>query len=237
MWFSGSYRLTGICWNAILACAAALLLSQCSQHWNVVRNGAAHRTIAVFGDSLATGVGASTPDNGFVNLLFNNVRQADPDAQIANFAVGGSTVSDVLDSASVQAGRTAEPTDVWICVGGNDVTHGTPTEQFASTEHALIAALRRSWPKAHIVVFGVPDVSRSPSLPGSTKILFHNDASLDNDAARDAAKSGEADFVDLFWFSDSKLDISQDFAADEFHPNDRGYAAIAAYALKDGVLR
>jgi lysophospholipase L1-like esterase len=217
--------------NVIVACAALACVQCSSHHWPVVRNASARHSIVVFGDSLALGVGASTPDRGFVNLLLGQMRTADPGATLANFAVSGALVQDVSNDQLARA-RDAGATDVWLCVGGNDVTHGTTTDQFSSTEHSLVAAIRAAWPQAHIVVFGVPDVSRSPMLPGIAKIKLHNDAALDDDAAMDAARAGAADFVDLFAFSDRELDVSEDFSPDAFHPNDRGYAAIAAFAAK-----
>jgi lysophospholipase L1-like esterase len=211
--------------------AAGVLTVQCAHRgWPVVHNAATQHEIEVFGDSLALGEGATSPDTGFVGLLYKRVVAVDPTARITVRAVGGPT-ADVQNDQIPQAG-TDSPTDVWLCVGGNDVTHGTPTEQFSATERAIVDAARKSWPQAHIVVFGIPDVARAPLLPGLLKIRYHNDASLDNDAAREAARSDSADFVDLFSFSDSDLDLSQDFAPDAFHPNDRGYAAIAAFAAK-----
>jgi acyl-CoA thioesterase-1 len=219
----GRLRVFGIAFVAI-ACV------QCSSHrWPVIRNAAAQHSILVFGDSLAVGVGASTPERGFVGILLDRVRIADPGAQLANFAASGALAQDVVSGQLPNATGVAA-TDVWLCIGGNDVTHATPSDQFSSTEHAIVAAIRTTWPQAHIVVFGVPDVSRSPLLPGIAKIKLHNDASLDNDAAMDAARAQSADFVDLFTFSDRELDLSADFSPDAFHPNDRGYAAIAAFA-------
>lgn len=199
------------------------------EHWTVVHNDAAHRSIVVFGDSLALGVGASSSDNGFVQLLVDRMRRDDPDATVANFAVGGATVNDVAQQQTARAAGLSA-TDVWLCVGGNDVTHATPTDQFSASEQALAAQLRAMWPAAHIIIFGVPDVSRSPDFPGVVKIRLHGDAGVDNGAAEDAARASQADFVDLYSFSDTDLDVSADFSADAFHPNDRGYAAIADFA-------
>lgn len=185
----------------------------------------------MYGDSLALGVGASTPDRGFVQLLVTRVQADDPTAQVQNLAAGGATADDVLGTQLPQTTLTGA-TDVWLCVGGNDVTHVTPVDRFASNEHALVLALRQRFPSAHIVVFGVPDVSRAPQFPGVAKIRLHNDAALDNDSAAVAARDAQADFIDLFSFSDRQLDVSADFSPDAFHPNDRGYAAIADFSSK-----
>jgi len=218
--------------SLVVLVAASACVGCSGPRWHVVRNDAPHRDVIVFGDSLALGVGASSAQQGFVGLLFERIRAADPTARLTNFAVGGAVAQDVAQTQVPGASGSAA-TDIWLCVGGNDVTHATPTDQFSTTERALVAALRAAWPQAHIVVFGVPDVSRSPLLPGLAKIKLHNDAALDDAAARDAAKAGAADFIDLFSFSDRSLDVSEDFSADAFHPNDRGYAAIAEFAAKE----
>lgn len=213
---------------------ATFFAAQCSPHWKVIENDSPHRVVVVFGDSLALGVGASTPDNGFMQVLFRQVRQHDPSAEFDDYAVAGATANDVL-SDQVPRAESVQPTDVWICVGANDATHGTPAEQYAKAQRSVLQALRTHAPGAHIVVFGVPDVSRSPLLPGIVKIKLHNDAAMENDAARDAARDTEAEFVDLFSFSDRNLDLSQDFSPDGFHPNDHGYAAVAEYATRASV--
>jgi hypothetical protein len=78
-------------------------------------------------------------------------------------------------------------------------------------------------------VFG-DSLSRSILLPGIVRIRLHSDAALHNDAARDAARLSESDFVDLFSFSDRGLDLPQDFTSDAFPSNDAGIAAIASSA-------
>src|SRR5207302_4071547 len=124
------------------------------------------RSIVVLGDSLAVGVGASSPDRGFVGLLVQKVRVADPGAALVNYASPGATAADVAGDQLRRAfEESADATDVWLCVGGNDVTHATPADEFSSTEHGLVASLRARWPRAHIVIFGVPDLPRSPLLP------------------------------------------------------------------------
>lgn len=197
--------------------------------WPVVHDDAPHRTVVVFGDSLAAGVGASAPANGFAALMFARLADGDPQSAFIDLAVSGSTVDDVIDAQLSEAdGRGVDPTDVWLCVGGNDVFHGTPTDQFSSSEHSLVAQLRSRWPHAHIIVFGVPDVARAAIEPGLAQL--HDMAAADNAAAKDAARASQADFVDLFSFVDSQSDIAGELSGDALHPNDAGHAAIAAFA-------
>jgi lysophospholipase L1-like esterase len=225
--------------RGLLALAAGLAVESCSSSASsmsphrqpIVHNGAAHHEIVVFGDSLAIGVGASSRDSGFVPLLVARVRRTDPTSRVRNFAAGGATADDVLWKQLPRAAGSGA-TDVWLCVGGNDVARMQLIDRFPSTEHALVSALRRRFPGAHIVVFGVPDISRAPKFPAILRTHLHDDAALDNAAAADAARDAGADFVDLFSFSDRQLDLSADLSPDRFHPNDRGYAAIAEFSSK-----
>ena len=216
------------------AVAAALLSFGCAAHWPVVHNEARHRSVVVLGDSLALGVGAQDPNQGFVAILFRALQRDDPSAQIDNYATRGATVSDVLAS-QLPAVRELDATDVWICVGGNDVTHETPTDRYAADEQGLLSAARGRWPGAHMVVFGVPDVARAPLTPSMIRFHFRAVARHDNDAARDAARASHADFVDLFRLTEKDVDPNRDLSPDYFHPNDSGYSIIANEATR--VLR
>lgn len=217
--------------SAITTAIAAAALCGCGgDRWSVMHNDAPHRTVIVFGDSLAAGVGASTPDHAFVAIMFAQLTNGDSSSEFDDFAISGATAADVLDTQLPDAeARSIEATDVWLCVGGNDVFHGTPTATFSSTEHSLVARLRSNWPQAHIIVFGVPDVTRTPLLPGVGQ--FHDMASVDNAAAEDAARESQADFVDLFSFTDSQ-NVAGQLSSDSLHPDDAGHASIAAYAEK-----
>lgn len=212
------------------AIAAAALFGCGGDHWTVVHNTAPHRTVIVFGDSLAAGVGASTPDHAFAALMFAQLTNGDTSGEFDDLAVSGATVADVLGTQMPAAvARGIPATDVWLCVGGNDVFHSTPTDAFSKTEHALVEQMRAAWPQAHIIVFGVPDVTRTPLLPGLAQL--HDMASADNAAAADAARQAQADFVDLFSFTDNRT-VAGQLSSDSLHPDDAGHAAIAAYAEK-----
>ncbi len=197
---------------------------------------ARHR-ILVFGDSLALGMGASDSAHGFAFVLYRAVLRRDPGAEITNVAVSGARVDDVLHHELARA-QTSAATDVWVCVGGNDVTRGTDTARFAAEYEALLAAIRRRWPAARLAVFGVPDVSRSPLFAGAANREMRALAAADNTATRSAARRQHALFVDLFALG-AQVVPARDFAADNFHPSDAGHQAIAdaARPVLDALFR
>ena len=184
----------------------------------------------MFGDSLAAGVGASSFANSFIGIMYGRLAAGDASSTIADLAASGASTADVLNSQLPAADRlNADATDVWLCVGGNDVFHQTSADAFSQAEHAVVELVRARWPKAHIIVFGVPDVAVVPLLPGNSQL--HDLATADDAAAEDAARTSQADFVDLFAFTDSES-IAGRLSQDALHPNDAGHAAIAAFASK-----
>ena len=200
----------------------------------VVRPPLRPHRILVLGDSLALGFGASDASKGFIFLLYRAVQARDPAAIITSYAVGGARVDDVLHYEVPRAKHDAA-TDVWICVGGNDVTHATASSSFSREYRALVHTVQRHWPAARMIVFGVPDVSRSPLFTGSTRAQMRALASTDDEAMRMATQAAHVQFIDLFAFG-KRVVAARDFSADNFHPSDAGYLAIADYA-EPTVLR
>jgi len=185
---------------------------------------------------LALGTGASDASRGFTFVLFRRIARREPTAQITDYAVGGARLAD-LESIELPRARAEAPTDVWICAGANDVTRGTSAAKFSADARRLLGSARRRWPRAALVVFGVPDVSRSPLFARYARNGLHRAAQRDNAALQAAARSAGARFVDLFAFSQNVGVTTRYLAADNFHPNDEGHAAIAAYAATALGLR
>src|SRR5215469_7447593 len=110
---------------ARIALLIAMTLGGCSRdRWTVVHNDDQHRIVIVFGDSLAAGVGASTPDHAFAAIMFSQLTNGDASSEFDDIAISGATVADVLDTQLPDAeARALDATDVWLCVGGNDIFH------------------------------------------------------------------------------------------------------------------
>jgi len=185
--------------------------------------------IAVLGDSLALGTGASDSSRGFAFDVYQSVAITHTGSQITNYAIGGSTAADVL---RLQAGRLRERRAdfVIVCVGGNDVARGIDPKSFARSYDALLAAVRRTVPRAQIIAVGVPDVSISPLFADHAG-LIRQLAVEDDRAARAAAAAHGAVYVDLFAVTNGLRDPATFLSADRFHPSDSGHALIAAAVL------
>jgi acyl-CoA thioesterase-1 len=182
--------------------------------------------IAVVGDSLALGTGASRADGGFIFRAYRRVLAQRPGSRIDNVAIGGATVADVL---RLQIARLdgIRYDAVIVCIGGNDVVRFTTPATFARTYARLLHAIAVAVPHARIVCCGVPDVSVSPIF-SSERGLIRTLAVDDDRAVRHAAQPAGATFVDLFGVSTRQVDPARFLGRDRFHPSDRGYALLEA---------
>ncbi len=185
--------------------------------------------IAVLGDSLALGTGATDPANSLTFRIYRALAAGRPGSEITNFAIGGTRASDVrrLEVGSLDPHATDL---VLLVVGGNDVVRRTPAVAFAREYRALLAAIRTRAPRATVVAFGVPDVARSPLFADSrakTEALSRTD----DDTVRRVAAANGAAFVDLFAYTNREAMSPEFFSSDDFHPSDGGYARLTAFAL------
>ena len=181
--------------------------------------------IAVLGDSLALGTGAARADGGFIFRAYRELLAQRPDSRIDNVAIGGATAADVLRLQVARLGG-AHYDVVVVCVGGNDVVHGTGATAFASTYRTLVQRIARTAPGARIVCCGVPDVSVSPIFNGE-RDLIRREARDDDHAVRTIAAASGASFADLFAVTRTARDPERFLGRDRFHPSDIGYALLA----------
>jgi lysophospholipase L1-like esterase len=183
--------------------------------------------IVALGDSLAVGVGASTPENGFIFQAYRRLLASRPGSRIDDFAIGGATAADVL---RLQIPRLSqEHADVAIvCVGANDVVHRTEPSRFAQTYAELVARVRAALPKAGLIVCGIPDVALSPLFTGSDATSIARLSACDDAAVRTIAKRSGVAFVDLYGLTQrDRAEARELFSDDRFHPSDAGHTAFA----------
>ncbi|HEY0614431.1 MAG TPA: SGNH/GDSL hydrolase family protein [Candidatus Elarobacter sp.] len=193
--------------------------------------------IVTLGDSLALGVGASAPRNGFIFRSFVRVLAERPGSRIESYAIGGATAADVL-RLQVPRLAHARADAVVLCAGGNDVVHRVDPKTFAATYARLVARVRSLQPHAALVCCGVPDVGLSPLFTGADHEAVVRLSRQDDAAVRSVARSAGAAFADLG--GATALDAMRYLADDRFHPSDAGYAAFAAVltpVLRDALAR
>jgi lysophospholipase L1-like esterase len=175
----------------------------------VLRGSGEGRRWVVLGDSMSLGVGASAYDRGWVGQLADRLAATGHAVDVLNLAATGARADDV---ATQQLAALAEvgsrPDDlVTVMVGSNDLFGGRPA--------------RTRLPQAFAEL-----VTKVP--PGTLMMTLPQPAGAADAANRYVVRAAEQGRVRL-------LDLRETgptswrgrLAADRFHPNDAGYAAIA----------
>lgn len=175
------------------------------------------------GDSTAAGVGAS----GRATALPRQVaRAAAGPVELTVLAVSGDRVADVLDEqvAAVPDGTNT----VYVSVGANDAVHLTGAADFRRRYEAVLRALPAGVDR--VVLLGVPDLGSTPRFAQPLRFLAGVRGGTLDAVIADLADAPGRTYVDIAGETGPafRRDPGRLFAADDYHPNDRGYARWAA---------
>ncbi|MFC6852360.1 SGNH/GDSL hydrolase family protein [Aquipuribacter hungaricus] len=162
------------------------------------------------GDSAAQGVGASSPDKGYVGLLAERLRTSTGrPVQVVNLSVSGARVADVVEEQLPQL-EGLEPDLVTVAIGGNDVRR-YETDRFAADVDRLVA--------------GLPPGTYVADVPYFMHGRWETDSAQAAGTVRTAA--GEAGLVVVPLNDRLRAEgfrgMFTQTSGDLFHPNDRGY--------------
>lgn len=187
-------------------------------------------SMMVLGDSLARGIGASDPAHSFVGLLAAHVRR-DRGLSLVDYGIPGANASDIA-RREVPRIRAGVCDVVIVIAGANDVQQFRMPGRFAGDYLRLIRAVRERDPHAALVLLGLPQISQSRIVPGIFKGPIGYLSDRDNASIRDVGARYRAGFVDLYALSLAHAaSAGKLIGPDGLHPNDRGYALMAAAAL------
>jgi acyl-CoA thioesterase I len=187
-----------------------------AEYWSEPRGEPGGLLYVALGDSAAQGIGASAPEKGYVGLLARRLRESTGrPVEVVNLSRSGARISDVLDRqlpALEALGR--EPDLLTVAVGGNDV-RAYDRETFARRQRG-----------------GEPLCLPGAYLADAPYFMhgrWERDAQQAADVLTDAAVAYGLQPVALHealraqgW----RAMLTQ-FAADWFHPNDRGHRVWA----------
>jgi lysophospholipase L1-like esterase len=157
-------------------------------------------TLVVLGDSSVAGVGADAAED---TLTYGVAKALSDQYRVSLHALGvsGSRLSHVVCDQLPQA-EGLDPDIVLVCVGTNDVTHGTTVREARRQLRLLVAGLSEVAPNARVIVSGLP--------PAETSVAFHRPL-RDLLGIRALLFHGKREM----------------FSADLFHPSSAGYAFLA----------
>jgi len=193
------------------------------RYWSTPQGEPGGLLYVALGDSTAQGVGASRPERGYVGLLAQQLRNRTGEAvQVVNLSSSGARVDDVL---TCQLPRLAalRPDLVTVGIGGNDLLTYDPAA-YVQQMAALTAAL-----PAGTVVADAP-------------YLMHGHWERDARRAADLlTRSAEGHGLIVVPLHDALRKegwsaMATQFAADFFHPNDRGHR-VWAKAFWGGIRK
>ncbi len=171
------------------------------------------------GDSMSQGIGASAYDRGWVGQLSDRLRERGWEHRLLNLSVTGARVDDLvatqlpaLDAAGQDAGPAALVT---VVIGSNDVV---------SPRHRRDLADRFA-----VMLDRLPDGAIVMNLPNPHREARRVDALL-----RERAATGRLVIADMR--ANGPRSWRGLLSPDSFHPNDRGYAAMAD-VVEDALTR
>jgi lysophospholipase L1-like esterase len=186
--------------------------------------------LAVLGDSIAWGQGASRPADTLAARLVEALGHHGIEAQSRVLAVPGARSAGL--AAQVHAVLPWEPDVVVMVIGANDLTHLVPVEAAVAALEDAVRRLRAAG--AQVVVAPAPDLSAVPHVPAAFRPLVQAASEqLRTQQAvvvlRHGGRVADRDQVASRAFvRDPTL-----FSADRFHPSSAGYAVIAASILPE----
>jgi len=195
--------------------AARLSRQQSENHtayWREPQGG--DLTYVALGDSAGVGVGAANPADGYVGLVAMRLEASTGrSARIVNLSVSGARARDVLEQQMPILATLPAPDVVTCIVGGNDVAWSTlfRARRFAHTMAAIAD--------------GLPPGSVLGLLPHFVHWPYDARACRANATIRAIAADRGLPVADIH--SPTRAlglrDYLATFAADRFHPNERGH--------------
>jgi|SRR4051794_34966138 len=179
--------------------------------------------LAVLGDSIAYGTGASSRSDTLASLLTDDLVARGRSTESRVFAWPGARSAAL--STQVQRALAWQPDVAVIVIGANDLTHFVPPHEAAEALGRAVRTLRADG--VQVVVAPAPDLSVVPHVPFLMRPMVReaSDSFRDEQVRQVRAADGivvEHDPTSQAFDADSSL-----FAADRFHPSSAGYAVIA----------
>jgi lysophospholipase L1-like esterase len=199
--------------------------------------------LAVLGDSLAFGTGATRRDETLGPRLAAVLEQDGHAVDAHVFAVPGATSADLVPQ--VRRAAALGPDLAVVVIGANDLARLVPPAEAARALGAAVRALRAAG--ANVVVATAPDMSVAPVVPPRFRPIVRGGCQVLEDlqvreveaAGGTVARLGTE--LATSFGADSAL-----FSADRYHPSGTGYALIAerlapfvvaaAEARRDGAV-
>ena len=171
-------------------------------------------TYIAMGDSTAQGIGATSPNKGYVGLIAEAITQkTGRPVHLINISKSGAKVDDVLyeQLPRLQELKVDENTVITIEIGANDAAHNFNAQQFENSTKQLLTKLPKQAIISDLPYFGKGRLAKQEStIQEANQIL--NRMAMEN--GRTLAPLHEITQQHASWLNN---------ALDLFHPSNRGY--------------
>lgn len=182
--------------------------------------------IALLGDSLAAGIGASESTKTLSAQLLVMIKGYHPKATIDNFGESGAKVGDVIAEQLPKVQNNSYRL-VIVVAGTNDILQQTSYEVLKSQYQQLLEKITA--PSRQVIMANIPNFSQTAAVPEALKLLANSRTKDANDGLKKELQSasGVTPF-DFYNFSSKFLQPNSIYLSeDDFHPNDQGYGKLA----------
>ena len=177
-------------------------------YWRERSTQSGELTYLALGDSAAQGIGASNPSKGYVGVIAERLaRKTGKTVRVVNISVSGAKIQDVLDKQIPQV-KNYHADYVTLEVGANDVVNFDATK-FKAAYAQLIPLLPSNTVLSNMPNFG-GRISRVNAVLSANKIIA------------EAAATRNFSVADLY-HATKDHESPLNYAADFFHPSNRGY--------------
>lgn len=169
------------------------------------------------GDSAAQGIGASSPEGGYVGLIAKRLeKQYSRPVRVINISKSGAKIEDVIANELPQI-KGSKPDVITLEIGANDI-QSFNKELFEKQTQELFANL----PKNSIV-------SDIPFFGGRSRFsnTTQNNVETANSILHSVASKNKFELVQLYIATKEHNNYPWSYAIDYFHPNNLGYQTWA----------
>lgn len=183
-------------------------LASYAAYWRERSSQPGEITYVALGDSAAQSIGATRPQKGYVGLLAARLEaQSGQTVRVVNLSVSGAKIRDVIDKQIPQL-QNYDPDFVTIEIGANDIV-SFEAKKFEADYAELAPLLPKNTVIATMPNFG-GRIERTAAVASANQIIIA------------AAKEPALPVADLYGYTKSR-ESPLAYAADFFHPNNRGH--------------
>ena len=184
-------------------------------------------TYVALGDSLTSGVGASSVSSTLPALLAEKISaKKGLMVVVKNLGMPGATSFDLLTGQVLDAAQY-NPEIIMLFIGTNDMHNFVPLQKFKSNLSVAISALQQST-QADIYLINLPYLGAKDLILSPYNLYFEAELKKYNTIVSEVAQATGVKLIDLYSVSEKPLKADPNlYCPDRFHPSDRGYALWA----------